>query len=549
MGQFLDSLRFLSPGSEEKDTQNLFMKEGKRPILLVVRDGWGANHNSNHDSFNAIKLANTPVSDNLSNNWPRTELAACGLDVGVPAGVMGNSEVGHQNIGAGRIVDQEVVRITKAFETGTIRDNPTLQAVFDRAKQGGKLHLLGIVSDAGVHGLIEHLFGLLTEAKAAGVEQAYIHAFTDGRDTSPKSGLGYISQVEEKCRELGIGTIASVCGRFWSMDRDNRWERVSKAYNLLTGKEADHSAVSATEAIQYYYDHPLDDSRQGDEFVSPTWIVNDAGQPIATIGNGDAVVFYNYRGDRPREITRAFIEDEFSDFDRGEKLDLFYAGMTEYKKGMLDHIIFPRMEKMPNILGSYLADKGRTQFRCAETEKYPHVTFFFNDYREEPFPGEDRGMAPSPKVTTYDLAPEMSAEEVKEFTREAILSNKYDFILVNFANPDMVGHTGSIEAVKKACEKVDNCLGQLLTALDSVGGVAIITADHGNCDQMWDPTVDGTHTAHTLNPVELVIYGKGCENLKLIPSDARLADIAPTVLHLLGLDQPDEMTGRNLITD
>lgn len=523
------------------------MNVGKRPVLLVIRDGWGANHDSSQDSFNAVKLSRTPVSDNLSVHWPRTELAACGLDVGVPPRVMGNSEVGHQNIGAGRIVDQEVVRITKAFETGTIRDNETLQAAFERAKSGGKLHLFGIVSDAGVHGLLEHLFGVLAEAKAAGVEEAYIHAFTDGRDTSPHSGLGYIEAVEAKCQELGIGKIASVCGRFWSMDRDNRWERVSKAYHMLTGKEAEESATSAIKAVQHYYDNPIDSSRKGDEFITPTWVVDDSGQPLATVGNGDAVVFYNYRGDRPREITRAFIEDGFSEFDRGEKLDLFYAGMTDYKEGMLDHIIFKRAEKMPHILGSFLADKGLNQFRCAETEKYPHVTFFFNDYREEPFPGEDRAMAPSPKVTTYDLAPEMSAEEVKEFTRKAIYSGKYDFILVNFANPDMVGHTGSLEAVIQACEKVDKCLGELLEAIDSVEGVALVTADHGNCEQMWDPTVDGPHTAHTLNPVELVIYGKGCENLKLISSEVRLADIAPTVLNLLGYQPPEEMTGRSLI--
>ncbi|MCB1122408.1 MAG: 2,3-bisphosphoglycerate-independent phosphoglycerate mutase, partial [Verrucomicrobiae bacterium] len=367
--------------------------------------------------------------------------------------------------------------------------------------------------------------------------------------TSPASGLGYIKQVEDKCAELGIGKIASVCGRFWSMDRDNRWERVSKAYYLLTGKSADFLASSAAEAVQHYYDNPLDDSRKGDEFVVPSWIVDDAGKPIATIENGDAVVFYNYRGDRPREITRAFIEDDFDEFERGEKLDLYYAGMTDYKKGMLDHIVFPRPPKMVNILGSYLADRGKTQFRCAETEKYPHVTFFFNDYREEPFPGEDRAMAPSPKVNTYDLAPEMSAEDVKEFTRKAILSKQYDFILVNFANPDMVGHTGSMEAVVRACEKVDNCLGQLLEAIDDVGGVAVVTADHGNCDQMWDPSVNGPHTAHTLNPVELVIYGKGCENLKLIDTDSRLADIAPTILTLLGMKQPEEMTGKSLIID
>jgi len=305
------------------------MSQGKRPVLLVIRDGWGANHNSEHDSFNGIKQADTPVSDNLSANWPRTELAASGIDVGVPVGVMGNSEVGHQNIGAGRIVDQEVVRITKAFDTGSIRENETLAQAFEKAHDGAKLHYMGIVSDAGVHGMLEHLYGLLKEAKAAGVAEVYIHAFTDGRDTPPKSGLGYIQQVEAKCAEIGIGKIASVCGRFWSMDRDNRWERVSKAYYMLTGQKAENQAPNAEAAIQNYYDNPLDDSRNGDEFILPTWVVNEEGTPVATIGNGDAVVFYNYRGDRPREITRAFIEEGFNEFERGEKLDLFYVAMME----------------------------------------------------------------------------------------------------------------------------------------------------------------------------------------------------------------------------
>lgn len=523
------------------------MNNGKKPVLLVIRDGWGANHHSEQDAYNAIKLADTPVSDTLTDSWPRTELATCGLDVGVPEGVMGNSEVGHQNIGAGRIVDQEIVRINKAFETGSIRGNKTLEGAFDKAKAGGNLHFMGIVSDAGVHGLIEHLYGLLEEAKNAGIEKVYIHAFTDGRDTPPHSGKGFIEKIEAKCNELGIGQIASVCGRFWSMDRDNRWERVSKAYNMLVGKSAVRTAKSAVDALSDYYENPTNESSVGDEFVPPTWIVDENEKPIATIENGDAVVFYNYRGDRPREITRAFIEDDFSEFDRGEKRDLFYVAMTEWKKGLCENVIFKKPAKMRNILGSYLSDKGLTQFRCAETEKYPHVTFFFNDYTEEPFKGEDRGMADSPKVDTYDKAPEMSAEEVKELTKEAILSQKYDFILVNFANPDMVGHTGNIEAVKIACSKVDACIGELLQAIDEVDGAAIVTADHGNSDQMWDPTVNGPHTAHTLNPVELVIYGKGCEELKLVQEDRRLADIAPTVLELMGLDIPKEMTGISLI--
>ncbi len=521
------------------------MNEGKRPVLLVIRDGWGSNHNSEQDAFNAIKLADTPVSDDLSQNWPRTELAACGLDVGVPEGVMGNSEVGHQNIGAGRIVDQEIVRINKAFETGSIRGNAALEGAFDRAA----LHYMGIASDAGVHGLLDHLYGLLEEAKAAGIEQVYIHAFTDGRDTPPHSGKGFLEQIDSRCAELGIGKIASICGRFWCMDRDNRWERVSKAYRMLTGQEATGTATNASRAIAEYYENPSDNSSVGDEFVPPTWIVDDNGDPIATIGNGDAVVFYNYRGDRPREITRAFIEDGFNDFDRGGKLDLFYVAMTEWKKGLCENVVFLKPEKMPNILGSYIASKGLKQFRCAETEKYPHVTFFFNDYTEEPFEGEDWGMANSPKVNTYDLAPEMSAEEVKELTKDAILSSNYDFILVNFANPDMVGHTGNIEAVKAACSKVDSCIGELLAAIDEVDGAALVTADHGNSDQMWDPTVDGPHTAHTLNPVELVLYGKGCQSLVLDQDNRRLADIAPTVLKLMGLERPAEMTGQCLIQE
>ncbi|MEM9158047.1 MAG: 2,3-bisphosphoglycerate-independent phosphoglycerate mutase [Verrucomicrobiota bacterium] len=525
------------------------MSEGKRPVLLVIRDGWGANHNSDHDAFNAVKLADTPVSDSLSANWPSTELAACGLDVGVPEGVMGNSEVGHQNIGAGRIVDQEIVRITKAFSEGSVTGNQALEGAFAKAKSGGKLHYMGIASDAGVHGLLDHLYGLVEEAKKAGVEQVYIHLFTDGRDTPPKSGKGFAAQAEAKLATIGLGKIASVCGRFWCMDRDNRWDRVQKAYEMLTGKSAEATAKSATDAIQTYYDNPLSDNNIGDEFVTPTWITDENDQPIATIDNGDAVVFYNYRGDRPRELAKAFIQDDFDGFER-EKLDLYFVAMTEWQKGLCENVVFYKPEKMKNVLGSYLEDKGLTQFRSAETEKFPHVTFFFNDYREEPFPGEDRGMAKSPKVATYDLAPEMSADEVTTLVKDAILSGKYDFLLVNYANPDMVGHTGNLEAVKKACSKVDEGIGILLEAIDEMGGSAFITADHGNADQLWDPSVDGPHTAHTLNKVEAVVYGKELKGKTLIDDgDRRLADIAPTILAMMGLEKPSEMTGINLIQE
>ncbi len=516
------------------------------PVVLIIRDGWGANHNSGHDAFNAVKLATTPVADRLTAEWPRTELMACGPDVGLPDGVMGNSEVGHQNIGAGRIVDQEIVRINKAIAQGKVLDNPVLQSAFDRSRQGGKLHLFCLVSDAGVHAMLDHLYGILKICAQEKIERVYVHAFTDGRDTGPFTGAGFVEALEGKCREYGVGQIASVCGRFWSMDRDLRWDRVQKAYDCLTGRTIERTAPSASAAVQAYYEKPLDDSRKGDEFIVPTAVVDADGKPVATITDGDAVVFLNFRGDRPRELTRAFIEDSFDGFERGPKLDIFYATMTEYQKGLCPNVLFTKPPKMVNILGSYVAEKGIGQFRCAETEKFPHVTFFFNDYQEEAYPGEDREMLPSPKeVPTYDQKPEMSAPGVTEASKRAILSGKYGLIVVNYANADMVGHTGVLEAAIKACEVVDAGVGELLAAVDQVGGKAVITADHGNSDQMRVED-GGAHTAHTLNPVEIVIYGNDCQGLKL-KDGGRLADIAPTVLKLMGLPQPEEMTGDSLI--
>ena len=517
------------------------------PVLLVIRDGWGFNPHPEQESFNAIKLANTPCDDWLGEKWPRTLIAASGLDVGVPVGVMGNSEVGHQNIGAGRIVDQEIVRITKALETGEIGRNAVWKAAIDRVKtNGSRLHLMGLVSDAGVHSLLEHLFGLLELAKSAGVTEIFVHAFTDGRDTSPSSGLGFVKQLEEKLVELGVGKIASVCGRFWCMDRDNRWARVQRAYDMLSGRKADATAPSAEAAVQQYYDNPVNDSQKGDEFVTPTWVVGADGRPLATIADGDSVVFYNFRGDRPRELCRAFCEDGFDGFDRGAKLDLFFAGLTQYQKGLPVEVILEKPAKMKNILGQYVSDLGLAQFRSAETEKYPHVTFFFNDYREEPFPGEDREVVPSPKVATYDQQPEMSAPGVTAVAKAALLSGKYGLLVVNYANPDMVGHTGQVDAVKKAVEVVDAGVRELLDAALSMGGRALVCADHGNAEQLWDPATNGPHTAHTLNPVEVYTVGMGCESLKLRES-GRLADIAPTILEMMGLPQPAEMTGKSLI--
>jgi 2,3-bisphosphoglycerate-independent phosphoglycerate mutase len=527
------------------------MSNARPPVILIIRDGWGKNPHPEQDKFNAVVQAQKPCDDMLHAKYPFTLVRACGLDVGLPEGVMGNSEVGHENIGAGRIVDQELVRLNKLFLEKKLEGNPVWRAAVDRVRtRGTKLHFMGIVSDAGVHGMLEHLYGLLRQAKDDGVaaDKVFIHAFTDGRDTPPMSGLGYVRQVEEQCRRIGIGRIASVCGRFWSMDRDNRWDRVSKAYWMLTGRKAEAEAPSAEAGVQAYYDKPLDSSRKGDEFVLPTWVTGKDGKPLAPIGDGDAVVFYNYRGDRPREITKAFVLDGFKEFDRGAKLDLYYATMTAYEAGLPVNVILPKPEKLKNILGQVVSEAGIPQFRCAETEKNPHVTFFFNNYRAEPFPGEERACPASPKVPTYDLQPEMSAPEVTRLAKDAILSGKYGLIVVNFANPDMVGHTGSLPAAVKAVEATDRGVGVLLEALGKMGGKAVICADHGNCEQMWDFEHNSPHTSHTLNQVEVFVVGEGfAAGRTKMREGGRLADIAPTLLHLMGLPQPAEMTGHSLV--
>jgi 2,3-bisphosphoglycerate-independent phosphoglycerate mutase len=524
------------------------VSDSRKPVLLVIRDGWGKNPDPTQGATNAVALANTPCDDRLQATFPKTLVAASGLDVGLPDGVMGNSEVGHENIGAGRVVDQELVRINKLFAEDKLESNAVWRGVVDRVKKGGRLHLMGIVSDAGVHGMLEHLYGILGQAKKEGLSEVFIHAFTDGRDTPPMSGLGYVTAVSAKCAEIGVGKIATVCGRFWSMDRDNRWARVQKAYDLLTGRAAVATASDAMQAVQQYYDAPLTETQKGDEFVAPTAIVDASGKPIATFRDGDAVLFYNYRGDRPREITKAFVLDDFDGFDRGEKLDLYYATMTEYEKGLPVQVVLPKPEKLKNILGQVVSDAGIGQFRCAETEKNPHVTFFFNNYRADPFPGEDRACPSSPQVATYDLQPEMVADQVTAAAKAAILSGKYGLIVVNFANPDMVGHTGNLEAVVKAVEATDQGVGELLTALAAVDGKALVFADHGNCEQMWNPDTNGPHTAHTLNLVEVFVVGDGfTKDGTVLRTGGRLGDIAPTALHLMGLPKPAEMTGKSLI--
>ena len=525
------------------------MSTSRPPVLLVIRDGWGKNPDPSLDKTNAVAQASRPCDAMLHARYPHTLVRASGLDVGLPDGVMGNSEVGHENIGAGRIVDQELVRLNKLFSEKRLATNAVWRELVRRTRRpGAKLHLFGIVSDAGVHGMLDHLYGILRQAREDGLSEVYLHAFTDGRDTPPSSGLGYIRQVEQQMAAIGVGRIASVCGRFWSMDRDNRWERVQQAYDMLTGRKAAATATSAEAAVQAYYDRPLGPTQVGDEFVPATWVLGAGGKPVATIANGDAVLFYNYRGDRPREITKAFVMDDFSGFDRGAKLDLYYATMTEYESGLPVQVISPKPEKLRNILGEVVSKAGIRQFRCAETEKNPHVTFFFNNYRKDPFPGEERACPASPKVPTYDLQPEMSAAEVTRAAKDAILGGKYGLVVVNYANPDMVGHTGSLPATVKAVEATDRGVAELLEAVSARGGRAVVCADHGNAEQMWDPSVNGPHTAHTLNLVEVFVVGEGfAAGRTRLREGGRLADIAPTVLHLMGLPKPTEMTGESLV--
>ena len=525
----------------------------KRPLVIIVRDGWGKNPYPQWNQANAVYLAKHPVADRIMSEYPSTLIHTSGFDVGLPEGTMGNSEVGHQNIGAGRIVDQESVAITKAVRNGDFFSNPQLNAAVDRAlKTGGKLHLFGIVSDAGVHGLLEHLYGCLELAKRRGLLRVYLHAFTDGRDTSPNSGLTYIRQIEAKMKEIGVGQIATVSGRYYAMDRDNRWERVEKAYRALVLADGPRFR-GAEAAITYYYEHPTEPNMSGDEFIVPCVICDDGTTPRATVADGDSVLFYNYRGDRPREITRAFVQPDFKGFERGKQLDLYYVTMTAYEQGLPVHVAYPKPPKMVNTLGQYISKLGLRQFRSAETEKFPHVTFFFNDYREEPFPGEDRQIVPSPKflpdgspLSTYNQMPEMSAYGVTDEVVRRIDSGVYDLVVVNFANGDMVGHTGVLQAAVKAVEIVDACVGKVLAATARQNGAAIVLADHGNCEQMIDPATGGPHTAHTTYDVECILVDDRLKG-KILREGGRLADIAPTALEMMGLPKPTEMTGTSLI--
>ena len=506
----------------------------KKLAMLMILDGFGINENTDG---NAVKLANTPNIDKLMKKYPTTEMYTSGLHVGLPEGQMGNSEVGHTNIGAGRIVYQELTKITKSIEDGDFFAIPEfIEAIENCKKHNSKLHILGLVSDGGVHSHIRHLYGLLEMAKRRDFENVYVHCFLDGRDTPPASGESYIMQLEEKMKEKGVGKIASISGRYYAMDRDKRWDRVKKCYDALVNGEG-NKATSATIAIEDSYQKEV-----FDEFVEPTVICN-GDTPIATIQENDSVIFFNFRPDRARQITRAIVDPDFDGFET-KKLKTYFVCFTSYDETMPNVKIAFKKEPIVNTFGEVISKNGLTQLRIAETEKYAHVTFFFNGGEEKQYPGEDRILVPSPKVATYDLQPEMSAREVTENVVKAINSEKYNAIILNYANPDMVGHTGSLPAAIKAVETIDECVGKVVEAVLAHDGTLIITADHGNCEQMIDYKTGEPHTAHTTNPVPLILVSNN-ENYKV--KSGKLADLAPTLLEILGIEKPAEMTGESIL--
>ena len=491
---------------------------------------------------NAVLNARTPVLDKLFAENPGCKLSASGLDVGLPDGQMGNSEVGHTNIGAGRVVFQDLPRISKAITDGDFFENAAYLKAMDNCRENGAaLHVMGLLSDGGVHSHITHIFAILEMAKRQGLSRVFVHCFLDGRDVPPSSGRDFVAQLAAKCAELGVGRIATVMGRFYAMDRDKRWDRVQRAYDAIACGEGAFNA-DAADAVQKSYDAGVTD-----EFVVPT-VITENGRPVATIQADDSIIFYNFRPDRAREITRAFIMEDFDGFERRKGFfPVHYVCMTQYDKTFGDKVdIAFRPEHLNNTLGEYLAACGKTQLRIAETEKYAHVTFFFNGGVEAPNPGEDRCLIPSPKVATYDLQPEMSAYEVTEEAVKRIDSGKYDVMILNFANPDMVGHTGVMEAAVKAVHTVDECAAKVVEAILRNGGRAIITADHGNCERMLADDGVTPFTAHTTNPVPVILVDNGRKDAKL-RSGGRLSDLAPTMLDLMGMEIPREMTGKSLI--
>jgi len=507
------------------------MRSGLKPVVLLILDGWGYSENQ---EFNAIFQANTPNWDQMWADNPHSLIGACGSKVGLPDGQMGNSEVGHLNIGAGRIVYQDLTRVSKSIEDGSFFTNPALVGAVDGATTNGRaVHIFGLLSPGGVHSHEEHIHAMVDMAVKRGCDRVYVHAFLDGRDTPPRSAGPSLELLEQAMEKSGGGRLATMVGRYYAMDRDNRWERVSKAYDLLTGVEAPFVAPDAQTALQMAYDRG-----ENDEFVQGTRI----GEAVQ-IDDGDAIVFMNFRSDRARELTRAFIEPRFDEFERRRAPQLAaYVTLTQYHEEFKVPVAYGK-EALNNTLGQYIADLDMRQLRLAETEKYAHVTFFFNGGVEEPFRAEDRVLIPSPKVATYDLKPEMSSEEVTDILVRVIDDRRHELIICNYANPDMVGHTGDFAAAVQAIEAIDLALGRIIKVLKLVGGELLLTADHGNADQMRDKVSGQPHTAHSNNPVPLVYVGRKGQFLE----GGALCDIAPTLLYILGLEQPKEMTGRSLL--
>ena len=504
----------------------------KEPVMLVILDGWGLGEEY---PGNAIYLGNTPNFDNLMKNYPNSKLDASGLEVGLPQGQMGNSEVGHLNIGSGRVIYQDLPRITKEIEEGNFFNKEEFLGAIENAKNNNsKIHLIGLVSDGGVHSHMKHLFALLELMKKEDFKDVYVHAILDGRDVPPNVGKEQLKMLKDKMDELGVGKIATVSGRYYTMDRDKRWERTELAYNaIVKGIGADD--IDPIEVVEKSYNGEI-----FDEFIMPT-VIKENDKPLATIDNKDSIIFFNFRPDRARQLTRAIVDENFDSFDRGEKVDTHYVTMTQYDKTIENVIVAYKSTPPERTLSEYIDSLGYSQVKIAETEKYAHVTFFFNGGIEEPYSKEDRILVPSPKVATYDLEPKMSADGVKENVINSLDIDRYDLIVVNFANPDMVGHTGKIPKVVEAIEKVDKCLGEVLEKAKEKNAKVLITADHGNAEKLLDEN-NNPVTAHTTNKVPLILFGSD----KML-NDGKLADIAPTLLELMNIEKPEEMTGNSLL--
>ncbi|PAV13491.1 2,3-bisphosphoglycerate-independent phosphoglycerate mutase [Methanosarcina spelaei] len=512
------------------------MTQARRPLMLIILDGWGYRKAK---EGNAVLTARTPKLDRLEKEYPWCFLEASGEAVGLPEGQMGNSEVGHLNMGAGRIVYQDLTRINLSIRKGDFFKNKVFLSAISNVKANNScLHLMGLASYGGIHSYMPHLYALIKLAQEKNVEKVYIHAFLDGRDEPPKAALGDIRELDAFCKEHGSAKIATVSGRYYAMDRDKRWDRTKLAYDALTRGVAPYTAPNAEIAVSNAYSRG-----ESDEFVKPTIITDQAGKPVATVQDKDSVIFFNFRADRARQITWAFVRDDFEGFMREKRPEVYFVCMTQYDETLDVPVAFPPI-KLENVLGEVLSKHGLIQLRIAETEKYAHVTYFFNGGEEKRYRGEDRCLIPSPKIATYDLKPEMSAYEITDEVIRRIRSGKYDVIVLNFANMDMVGHSGIFEAAVKAVEAVDKCIGRIVEALKEKGGVALITADHGNAEEMIDPKTGEPRTAHTSNPVKCIYFGNS--EIKAL-KNGKLSDVAPTILELLGISKPPEMTGKSLL--